>query len=195
MSEYCSKCGTTISEDETSLCAACSTMLKEQTQIKSAVPAALTNALDELKRLQRRNEVLEAREDARREMMMLLRTQPHCPTMGASIDPAYELERFIREYDKDKGQPVGLMVNENPFLRPGVATAPSSSEPYGNSDAREWANQFIRRVTANPTIAHDFDALTSWFASAIMTGHDTAQIAKTDCVGGSASAPFPPHES
>lgn len=39
-------------------------------------------------------------------------------------------------------------------------------------DAQVWARDFVEHVQANPSIATDEAAMTTWFANALMRGHD-----------------------
>jgi hypothetical protein len=39
-------------------------------------------------------------------------------------------------------------------------------------DASVWAQEFIKRVTINPSIALDEGTMLAWFASALMRGYD-----------------------
>jgi len=48
----------------------------------------------------------------------------------------------------------------------------TDSELYESFDARVWAKEFVRIVTANPTIPTDEGTMTTWFASALMRGYD-----------------------
>lgn len=43
---------------------------------------------------------------------------------------------------------------------------------YESFDARDWAKAFVAHVTENPSIATDEGTMLSWFASALMRGHD-----------------------
>jgi hypothetical protein len=42
-------------------------------------------------------------------------------------------------------------------------------------DARIWAKRFVKRVTANPSIATDDEVMHTWFAGAIRAGFDYAK--------------------
>ena len=44
-----------------------------------------------------------------------------------------------------------------------------SSYPYGEFDAKKWAEEFVRLHGG------DEELMLTWFASAIMTGHDSAE--------------------
>lgn len=39
-------------------------------------------------------------------------------------------------------------------------------------DADDWAQEFVRRVKSDPSIATDVDTMRAWFANAIMVGYD-----------------------
>lgn len=41
-------------------------------------------------------------------------------------------------------------------------------------DARIWAEEWLKTIKDNPSIPHDEGAMISWFANAIMAGHDAA---------------------
>jgi hypothetical protein len=47
---------------------------------------------------------------------------------------------------------------------------------HGDFDAAHWAERFVVRVRENPAMATDEGAMLSWFAGAIMTGHDHAKM-------------------
>ena len=42
----------------------------------------------------------------------------------------------------------------------------------GNMDAKIWAEEFVKLVKTNPSIATDEAIMLGWFANAIMTGYD-----------------------
>lgn len=41
-----------------------------------------------------------------------------------------------------------------------------------NVDAKEWAEEFVKAVRENPSIATDENTMNTWFANAIMAGYD-----------------------
>lgn len=41
-------------------------------------------------------------------------------------------------------------------------------------DARIWATEWLKTIKDNPSIPYDEGAMISWFANAIMAGHDAA---------------------
>lgn len=45
-----------------------------------------------------------------------------------------------------------------------------------NTDAVAWATEFVNAVKENPKIATDEGTMISWFANAIMAGHDEARL-------------------
>ena len=45
----------------------------------------------------------------------------------------------------------------------------------GNSDAKVWAEEFVKVVNLKPTIATDEGTMIGWFANAIMAGYDFAK--------------------
>lgn len=49
---------------------------------------------------------------------------------------------------------------------------PNPNETIKSFDARVWARDFVEHVKANPSIAADEETMTTWFASALMRGHD-----------------------
>ena len=51
---------------------------------------------------------------------------------------------------------------------------------HGDFDAGHWAERFVARVRENPAIATDEGTMLSWFAGAIMTGHDHARAGTPD---------------
>ncbi len=51
----------------------------------------------------------------------------------------------------------------------------SDVELYKSFDARVWAQEFVRYVKENPSIATDEGTMTTWFASALMRGYDEAR--------------------
>lgn len=48
----------------------------------------------------------------------------------------------------------------------------TDSEIFKSFDARVWAEAFVEHQKANPEIATDEACMTTWFASALMRGHD-----------------------
>lgn len=50
----------------------------------------------------------------------------------------------------------------------------NDNDLHGDFDARHWAERFVHHARRNPALASDEGAMLSWFASAIMTGHDVA---------------------
>lgn len=59
----------------------------------------------------------------------------------------------------------------------GSETEPSKAQEregllVGNFDAVVWAKEFVEAVKSKPSIATDKDAMTGWFANAIMAGFD-----------------------
>ena len=56
-----------------------------------------------------------------------------------------------------------------------AVTSPTQVFNPQSFDAREWAAEFIRVVGFKPSVATDEDTMVSWFASAIMAGHDEAK--------------------
>ena len=44
----------------------------------------------------------------------------------------------------------------------------------GETDAQVWAREFVKIVRENPSIPTDEGTMISWFANAIMAGHDGA---------------------
>ena len=46
------------------------------------------------------------------------------------------------------------------------------SWPLPSFDAREWAKSFVELVRRKPEIATDEATMTTWFAGALMRGHD-----------------------
>lgn len=51
----------------------------------------------------------------------------------------------------------------------------SDNDLIGEFDAMKWAERFVQRVTANPSIATDEGTMLAWFAGAIMAGYDHAR--------------------
>uniref|UniRef100_A0A6M3IE39 Phage protein n=1 Tax=viral metagenome TaxID=1070528 RepID=A0A6M3IE39_9ZZZZ len=45
-------------------------------------------------------------------------------------------------------------------------------ELIGNSDAKVWAEEFVKIVKKKPSITTDEGTMIGWFANAIMTGYD-----------------------
>lgn len=45
-----------------------------------------------------------------------------------------------------------------------------------NTDAQDWATEFVNAVRENPDIATDEGTMIAWFANAIMAGHDEARL-------------------
>jgi len=39
-------------------------------------------------------------------------------------------------------------------------------------DAREWAEEWEKTITANPAIPTDKETMVTWFANALMAGYD-----------------------
>jgi len=46
----------------------------------------------------------------------------------------------------------------------------NDNDLIGEFDAMVWAERFVKRVTAKPTIATDTGAMLAWFSGAIMAG-------------------------
>jgi hypothetical protein len=44
-----------------------------------------------------------------------------------------------------------------------------------STDAQVWAEEFIKRVQNDPTLALDEGTMIGWFANAIMAGYDEAR--------------------
>jgi hypothetical protein len=51
----------------------------------------------------------------------------------------------------------------------------NDNDLIGEFDAMVWAERFVKRVTAKPTIATDASTMLAWFSGAIMAGYDTAR--------------------
>lgn len=49
-----------------------------------------------------------------------------------------------------------------------------TSKLHSTTDARDWANAWLKIVADKPEIAHDAGAMIGWFANAIMAGYDAA---------------------
>lgn len=45
-------------------------------------------------------------------------------------------------------------------------------------DAKVWADEWIKTITAHPQIPTDHGCMIGWFANAIMAGYDTAVMRK-----------------
>lgn len=56
----------------------------------------------------------------------------------------------------------------------------SEKKLINNPDAKIWAEEFVRIVNTNPSIATDEGTMIGWFANAIMAGYDTANKKKSD---------------
>ena len=59
----------------------------------------------------------------------------------------------------------GLLAKPSPPL-------PSSAEILKSFDARDWAKAFVEHARQLPTLATDEEAMTGWFANALMRGYD-----------------------
>lgn len=44
------------------------------------------------------------------------------------------------------------------------------------TDARVWADEWLKTLAENPGIATDRDTMIGWFSNSIMAGYDTAQM-------------------
>ena len=44
------------------------------------------------------------------------------------------------------------------------------------TDAKVWADEWIKTITEHPQIPIDHECMIGWFANAIMAGYDTAMI-------------------
>jgi hypothetical protein len=58
-----------------------------------------------------------------------------------------------------------------------AATDTPIADPIHSFDARDWAACFVDHVRKNPAIPLDEACMTTWFASALMRGHDERQYA------------------
>lgn len=62
----------------------------------------LIGAREEILSLRRRNEILSAKVEMIDLFSLVLHTKPAYPSQGASVDVAWELERAIREMDREE---------------------------------------------------------------------------------------------
>lgn len=46
--------------------------------------------------------------------------------------------------------------------------------PYPGFDAKEWVKLWFKVIAEHPEVPTNEDAMTAWFANAIMAGHDEA---------------------
>lgn len=61
---------------------------------------------------------------------------------------------------------------------------PTSSENdndlFDTTDAQAWAERFVLRVTADPSIATDVGTMIAWFAGAMQTGARAAEFERDE---------------
>jgi hypothetical protein len=62
--------------------------------------------------------------------------------------------------------------NGKTIFREAIKSSLSDCEILQSFDARLWAQEFVKHVTANPSIATDLGCMTGWFANSLMRGYD-----------------------
>jgi len=77
------------------------------------------------------------------------------------------------EADPKDGRPLGAEVMQ-PALKD-TSYKVDDRQLIGNTDAKIWAEEFVKLVKHNPSVPLDESCMLGWFANAIMAGYDKAR--------------------
>ena len=87
------------------------------------------------------------------------------------VVPAYQVDKEGRIVVNDQKKAAMALAKHLKDIE--LREEIQSSQPLNHSpDAAAWAEEFIRHVRANPSIATDFGTMLGWFANAMMAMHD-----------------------